>query len=158
MPIALPHLVVQVGPTGLLTVTLDGASFPFADGVPWTRSGFGELLDTVTEHRRISVRVEVQETDGSTFTDIIPPLRPRPLPALTPIASSPVPVATELLEVTGAGFVPGEDVAVAIVVATADASGTGRVRALIDTRQPSDAGEVILFGRISGTILVQQIS
>lgn len=157
VPIALPHLVVDVGPTGRLTVTLDSVPFPFPDGVPWTRSTFGELLDAVTAQRRMPVRVEVQEADGSTFTDIIRPRRP--LTSTDPVPTSVSRAAPEaaLSEITGAGFIPGEDVAVATVVTTTDAAGTGRVRALIDPRRIGDTGEVILFGRISGTILIQQL-
>ncbi|GAT74060.1 hypothetical protein MHM582_2561 [Microbacterium sp. HM58-2] len=156
-PISLPHLTVDVGPTGLLTVTLDGAPFPYPEGVPWTRSGFGELLDAVTAQRRMPVRVEVHESDGSTFTDIIRPRQPLPPAAPTKTSSIQEDASNQLIEITGAGFIPGEDVAVALIVATADATSTGRIRALIDTRRLGGAGEVFLFGRISGTALVQQL-
>lgn len=63
------------------------------------------------------------------------------------------------MEVDGEGFVPGEDVAVAVIVSHTDAVGTGTARALVDLDDlPPDAtGEVILFGRISGTTSVRRL-
>ena len=64
--------------------------------------------------------------------------------------------------VEGDGFVPGEDVAVAVVTGHTDASGTGTARALIDpARLGPDAAsgvvEVVLFGRISGTTIIRRL-
>ena len=63
------------------------------------------------------------------------------------------------MEVEGEGFVPGEDVAVAVIVSHTDAAGTGTARALVDLDDlPPDAtGEVILFGRISGTTAIRRL-
>lgn len=161
-PVELPYLVVDVAPTGTLTVTLDGALFPFPTSAPWTRSAFGDLLDAATGHRRNTVRIEVRESDGTTFTDIIQARKPTSPPELVDEHNSSEPTgveqgAVELVEITGAGFVPGEDVAIALIVTRTDATGNGRVRAMLDSRQLGQAGEVIVFGRISGTILVQQL-
>ena len=65
--------------------------------------------------------------------------------------------------VTGDGFVPGEDVAVAVVTGHTDASGTGAARALINPAQlNADASggvvEVLLFGRVSGTVVLQRVA
>lgn len=69
-----------------------------------------------------------------------------------------------LVEVSGEGFVPGEDIAVAVIVSHTDATGTGAARALLDQRQldavlpeADGAGEVVLYGRISGTITVRRV-
>ena len=64
--------------------------------------------------------------------------------------------------VTGDGFVPGEDVAVAVVTGHTDAAGTGTARALIDPAHlgPDTSGgvvEVLLVGRISGTTIIRRI-
>lgn len=67
--------------------------------------------------------------------------------------------------VEGEGFVPGEDVAVAIVTGHTDAAHTGTARALIDPAGVSadQAGgvieviEVILFGRVSGTTIIRRL-
>ena len=55
------------------------------------------------------------------------------------------------------GSCPGEDIAVALIVAHTDATGTGHARALIDTTRLADlldngTGEVVLLGRVSGTL------
>lgn len=71
-PISLPLAVITVSDMGVVTITLDGDDFlppPFAP--PWSRANFGGLLDALTEHRTRTVRVEVRESDGSVFTDII---------------------------------------------------------------------------------------
>ena len=59
---------------------------------------------------------------------------------------------------------PGEDIAVAVIVSHTDATGTGAARALLDQRQlnavlpeADGAGEVVLYGRISGTTVVRRV-
>ena len=64
---------------------------------------------------------------------------------------------------TGEGFVPGEDVAVAVIVSHTDATSTGYARTLLDRGRlrsllSDGGGEVILFGRISGTVHVRRLS
>jgi hypothetical protein len=65
-----------------------------------------------------------------------------------------------LLEVTGDGFVPGEDIAVCRIIRHTDAAPTGTARALIDLAHdhldPGD--EVVLVGRVSGTFVVRSLS
>jgi hypothetical protein len=65
-----------------------------------------------------------------------------------------------LAEVTAEGFVPGEDVAVATIVSHTDATGTGEARALIDLDDlpTGTSPEVILFGRISGTLALRRLT
>jgi flagellar basal body rod protein FlgF len=66
------------------------------------------------------------------------------------------------LAIEGEGFVPGEDVAVAVITGHTDAAHTGTTRALID---PAGVGvdhaggviEVILFGRVSGTTNIRRL-
>ena len=63
-----------------------------------------------------------------------------------------------LLEFTASGFVPGEDVAVALILRHSSAGPTGTARALIERGEnPVITGEVILLGRISSTTSVQRI-
>lgn len=166
----LPHVVISVTEGGVLAVTLDGAAFPPPESGAWTRGTFGSLLDAITQDRRAAVRIEVRETDGSVFTDLIRARKPTPpRPAETEPETPSGRQATgrrkkrpELVEVTGEGFVPGEDVAVAVIVSHTDATGTGHARALLDTAQLPDlardgTGEVVLLGRISGTVHVRRL-
>ena len=69
------------------------------------------------------------------------------------------PRVPHLVEVSGDGFVPGEDVALAVIVAHTDATGTGDARALLDldTLPDGPTHEAILFGRISGTLAVRRL-
>lgn len=155
---------------GTMTVTIDGAPHtpaPFAP--PWRRESFPAILDALTARLQTPLRIHVLEADGSTFSDIITPPRtrwtehsPASTTSLSPVASPPVitvPVAATtpvVHRVEGAGFVPGEDVAVAIIHAHSDAGSDGTARALLTPEQlaSSPTGEIILLGRISGTLVI----
>ena len=168
VPVDLPNVVVTVAADGTLTAAVDGIAHPQPSAGAWTRATFGPLMDEITKDRTVSVRVEVRECDGGVFTDIIHARRPTP--PVRVVAQAPVPGtrrgrraaaprAPRLMEVEGEGFVPGEDVAVAVIVSHTDAAGTGTARALVDLDDlPPDAtGEVILFGRISGTAAIRRL-
>lgn len=153
VPVVLPHVVMQVAEDGTMTVTIDGEPHrpePFAP--PWRRDSFATVLDRLTDQRRSPVRVEVREADGTVFTDIITPSRRRaaPEPPVRPAAPAPLPV------LHGEGFVPGEDVAIAVVVAHGDAAPDGTMRGLIEAAQlaASPTREVILLGRVSGAVTI----
>ncbi|CEG86325.1 hypothetical protein FAM15346_002064 [Propionibacterium freudenreichii] len=165
-PVELPHVLVTVAEDGTLAGTVDGAPFPSPDAGAWTRATFGPLMDAITQNRTIAVRVEVRENDGSVFTDILRTRKPR-----RAVAPSEIPVpetrrsrharrVPRLAEVTAGGFVPGEDIAVATIVSHTDATGTGEARALIDLDDLPDGSthEVILLGRISGTLAVRRLT
>lgn len=161
VPVSIPLVVLDVHADGTVAVTVDGKPLepdPFAP--PWRRSSFGQIIDRATNDRTTPARVEVRESDGTSFTDIIAPRRRRPArPQAKPEKAAPLPV---FHTVEGDGFVPGEDVAVAIVTGHTDAAHTGTARALIDPAQlaPDTAGgivEVLLFGRISGTAIIRRL-
>lgn len=169
-PVVLPYVVITATETGALDVTVDGAAFPPPESGAWTRSTFGPLLDAITEDRAVAVRIEVRETDGSVFTDLIHARKPK-----TPEHTEPElkelrgkhsktrrKHAPELVEVTGEGFVPGEDIAVAVIVSHTGATGTGHARPLLDTAQFKSTlrdgiGEVVLLGRVSGTVQFRRL-
>lgn len=75
--VELPHVLVTVADDGTLTASVDGAPFASPDGSAWTRATFGPLMDAITKDRTIAVRVEVRESDGSVFTDILRTRKPR---------------------------------------------------------------------------------
>ena len=165
-PVVVPVVEFTITADGSMTVTADGVAYlpePFAPG--WRREAFPTILDALTARYRSPLRVQVHEADGSTFTDIITPPRERPTPKpwqpTTPAAVSPPVRAAQpvLHQVAGAGFVPGEDVAVAIIHAHTDASTDGTARTLLTAEQAALAvtGEVILLGRISGTLTLGRI-
>lgn len=165
-PVALPLVVMTIRPDATMTVTVDGEPYePPPFGPPWGRASFAAILDELTGQHRCPIRVEVHEADGTTFTDIItPPARrhralvPAPMPEPSPEPPAPpatgtIPRPRAFVAVSGAGFIPGEDVAVALIVAHTDASPDGTARAFLTAgaRTLNTEAEVVLLGRVSGT-------
>ena len=161
VPVSIPLVVLDVREDGTVTVTVDGKRLdpdPFAP--PWRRSSFGQIIDRATNDRTTPARVEVREADGTTFTDIIAARRRRSRPEPEPEPKAPTEPVFHTVE--GDGFVPGEDVAVAVVTGHTDVARTGTARARIDPAGVSvdQAGgviEVILFGRVSGTTIIRRV-
>ena len=93
------------------------------------------------------------------MTDIITATARKNSPASAPPEPAPADVP-RLLEVTGEGFVPGEDVAVCRIIRHTDAAPTGTARALIDLAhdQLDPGDEVVLIGWVSGTLVVRSLS
>ncbi|WP_447949576.1 hypothetical protein [Microbacterium aurum] len=169
--VVMVRMVVQ--DDGTLHVTVDGAPYlPAEFAPPWRRASFPHIVDAISDQRPgQTLRVDVVEVDGRVITDYRVPPKPRrtaPAPAPAPVpAQQHLSQATEttseparprLAEFTGSGFVPGEDVAVAIVIAHTETGPDGISRTLIDARYLDHAPtrEVILLGRISGTICIGQ--
>lgn len=166
VPPVLPHVVITVTePTGTLAVTVDGDNFPAPEGESWSRARFGELLDAVTADRTRTVRIEVHETDGSTFTDIIRARRRtqvEPAPEQEPSESAPSKPSGKqaAATVSGEGFLSGEDVAIAAVVTDITANEDGEVETRLTRRQKTNlraGAEVLVFGRSTGTTLVRRL-
>lgn len=160
MPVSMPVIHLDVHHDGTMTATVNGEPLaaPPAEKV-WRRASFAQIVDQVTGERMIPARIEVTEVDGSTFTDIITasPKKPAPPSDLPPepIVADPAP---DLAEVTGDGFVPGEDIAVCVILAHTDATHEGTARTLLEpSHLPEGAGEVVLFGRASGTVCVRSL-
>lgn len=158
-PVSLRTVVLDVQPDGSMTVTIDGTPHPPPENTGvWSRKMFPQIIDQASDERAVPVRVEVHEADGTSFTDLIPAAPRKP-------AAEPAPQKKEkrkpgrpvLVEVTGDGFVPGEDVAVAVIVSHTDPTGDGTARALLDPAQTTISGGVVLVGRISGTIVVETL-
>lgn len=161
MPVVLRHVVITVDITGTLTVTVDQQPHLPPAGEVWGRGDFAAILDDLTEQRRIPVRVDVHESDGSHFTDIIHAHRPRRNPEPEPDA--PAPTDEEATADTSAlpiddskrlvGFLPGETVLVAQVTKEVAADENGTI-----TPPDTSTGPVVVVGRASGTVIVQEES
>ena len=159
--------MLDVHDDGTLTATLDTRPVDPPDGVSaWRRAMFAQIIDHATGDRTIAVRVTVHESDGNTFTDILPAAK-RPAPE--PVAEEKSEPRRAVKRQRGAdpisvdggdGFIAGEDVAVALIAAHTDATPDGRARALLDPAvvAAARAGEVVLVGRVSGTIAVRSLS
>ncbi|MFT3862389.1 hypothetical protein [Micropruina sp.] len=163
-PVALPTVLLIVHDDGTLTATLDGAPLtPPESAPPWRRESFPQIIDQASNDRTRPIRVEVREADGSVFTDLITarPRRALPEPEQT-VEVKPTPSLPVFHQVEGDGFVPGEDVAVAIITGHTDAAHTGTARALIDPtnlfqEQTTGRFEVLLLGRISGATVIRRL-
>nr|WP_236586984.1 hypothetical protein [Brevibacterium casei] len=146
-PVSLPLAIITVDTYGVLTVSLDGADYPPPSPTePWTKDRFGELLDALTADRTRTIRVEIHESDGSTFTDIIRAARARHRHA------------PETIDVTGAGFQPGEDVTVAFVRTTAEATAAGTVRVTLDLGElPTGGADILMVGITSARVVTRRV-
>lgn len=159
-PVSIRTIVLDIHPDGSMDVTVDGAPLPPEDeGRPWSRAAFPQVIDQASEERTVPVRVEVHEADGSSFTDLLPARARRTPP---PAPESAMKLRTRragagLIEVTGGGFVAGEDVACGVIAAHTDAGPDGRARALLDVKHVQGAGEVVLVGRVSGHVVFRSL-
>jgi hypothetical protein len=173
VPPVLPVVTMTVQPDSTLRVLVDGEPFgPSTFAPPWQRPSFAQIISSVIEERHSPVRVVVHQLDGAVYTDIVTaPLAHRPDPPALP-EQSPASAQDEALEpgktdsthlVAGendGGFVPGEEVAVAVIVRHTAAGREGATRTQIEPGllDLSPTHEVILLGRVSGTCVVDRVS
>ena len=178
VPPILPVISMTIAADGTMTVAVDGVPFePPQFGPTWVRSSFAAVIDAVLEERRSPVRVLLYESDGTVFTDLITrPLQGSFTPSAQPQAREVEPAnrtqaadalmdAAHLIAPPRAalgeeGFLPGEEVAVAIIVRHTRASADGSARALLEPGvcKCSAEGEVVLVGRISGTCVIGNLT
>ena len=146
-----------------MDVVYDGRAFPAPEPhAPWSRARFGDLLDAISAHRTRTVRVEVHEFDGSVFTDIVHAVRSEPA---TAEAAPPTETRRarhrpthQLFKITGSGFIPGEDITVALSVSSAEGSADGGAHGLVDLSQLVDhRSEIMLIGRVSGVVVSERL-
>ncbi|WP_075891703.1 hypothetical protein [Actinomyces provencensis] len=163
-PVSIPTVVLTVHEDGILIATLDGAPLtPPQWAPPWRRESFPQIIDQASNDRTRPIRVEVREADGSVFTDLITARHRRALPEPEPaVEAKPAAGMPVFHTVEGEGFVPGEDVAVAIITGHTDAAHTGTARAIIDPKHPipdqtTGRVEVLLLGRISGATVIRRL-
>lgn len=102
--------------------------------------------------------VEVRETDGTSLTDLFP-AQPQPTRHEEPEASKPRHATPDpqLAEVHADGFIPSEDIAIAPITGHVDAAKDGTARTFIDATEHPGVSEVVLVGRVSGTLAVRRL-
>lgn len=100
----------------------------------------GMNLPLVPEPRALSGLVHPHKTAVSAVGIGVPPE-----PGTSP---------EKLFEFSGYGFVPGEDVQVAVILRETSARMDGRARALVTDDELGHARRVILMGSVSGTMLI----
>ncbi len=168
-PVDLPLVVLIVSLDGTMTATIDGAEYAPGPGeAAWTRASFPEIIDHAGADRTRAIRVEVHEVDGSTFTEVLAakPRRPAPEPEVPePVVESRAArrrrqVEPVLVEITGDGFVPGEDISCALILTRADAAPDGTARAMLDTNQLTAGadGTLLLVGHVSGRVVTRSLA
>jgi hypothetical protein len=116
VPVVLTTVRFNVDTEGRLEVSIDGQ--PHAEDRRLSRDDLRSVLDEITTRLGTAVRVEVHEADGTTYSDIETPAE-----NAAPDAMEPEPETTPAL--AGAGFHPGEQVALAYVVARQEADADG---------------------------------
>ena len=141
IPIVLPVVHVGVDDAGALTIEVDGE--PYDAGRTLSRADLRPVVDEITSERQSAVRVEVLESDGTTYADIATPLV---APAEERAAAVRVPTHS-MPGISGHGFRPGEQIVVAVVLLqqTADDRGSAVVNlppAVMSVRRAS----VVLVG------------
>jgi hypothetical protein len=117
VPVVLKTVRFDIDTDGRLEVSVHGQ--PHSEDRRLSRNDLRSVLDEITTSLGAAVRVEVHEADGTTYSDIETP----PVDA-APNAIEPEPeTATPAL--AGAGFRPGEQVALAYVVTRQEADADG---------------------------------
>ena len=117
VPVVLTTVRFNIHTEGWLEVSVDGQ--PHAADRALTRDDLRSVLDEITASLGTAVRVEVHEADGTTYSDIE---TPRENAAPNALKSEPGPSSPVF---AGAGFHPGEQVALAYVVARQEADING---------------------------------
>lgn len=156
VPPVLPQILLEAINSDTLIATVNGDKL---SATPIRRSEITQSLTELVARLGSPTRVEVRELDGSVHADILTAPAPQPRSPFAPPHDTPTAVALpSLLEFAADGFVPGEDVALALVLRHSSAGSTGAARAILNRgEKPVVTGEVILLGRISGTASVQRI-
>jgi hypothetical protein len=137
---------------------MDGTVLPPPPHSTWRRPSLPDIIEQASEHRSVPVWVEVRETDGTSLTDLFP-AQPQPTRHTEPEASklwhaAPNPT---LVEVHADGFIPSEDIAIAPITGHVDAAKDGTARTFIDATEHPGVSEVVLVGRVSGTLAVRRL-
>ncbi|MFE6645028.1 hypothetical protein ACFVJS_00600 [Nocardioides sp. NPDC057772] len=138
----LPLLRIQFDGSGVPTFTLDEDEYvPPGGPYPPERASIRDILEAIRADLG-PIRVKIVETDGSTYSDIL----------LAGDADS-TSAATTDTNAYASGFLPGELVAVAVILSEHPASedGTSNIRlpAAVLARHGSS---LMLLGRSSGTL------
>lgn len=145
VPVVLPLVEVDVDDTGMIKVRLDRE--PYRSGEALHREDLSRVLDAITIDLGTPARVEIREPDGSTFTDIV-----TPAPAVPESQSEVTPAFRP--EPFNGGFIPGERIAVAVVVTHQLAAADGTAQLRLPAAMMADRPGVVLLGRSSGTLIV----
>jgi hypothetical protein len=151
VPPVLPQIIAEVVSKEHVVLTVNGKRLP---ATPPRRDELGQAIAELVARFASPTRVEVRELDGSVYADILTPNADNP----AALEEAETPMRPVLIEFTADGFVPGEDVAIALVLRHTSAARNGTARALLDRAEHAAVtGEVVLLGRVSGTTAVRRV-
>ena len=143
VPVVMPLVEVTVDGAGALDIRLDREPYSAEGGV--NRNDLQRILLTIADDLGAPLRVEVHESDGTAFTDIVMPHR-----ETTPAAPAPDPAGR-----SAAGFLPDEEVSIAVIVGRHQSGSAGWTEPRIPPALlAAHKGDVVLLGRTSGAIKV----
>lgn len=145
IPVVLSVVHVAIDSDGVMAVDVDGVPRESEQGR--ARRDLRTVIGEITSELGAPVRVEVREADGSTYVDIATPPE-----SAGPAAAEPAP-SPSTPALAGAGFQPGEEVAVAYVVVrqNADAEGNASLN-LPPALLAATRGGLVLLGMSSRTV------
>lgn len=141
IPVVLPMVHISVAPHGRLTVDLDGD--PYEPAGVFSRGDLGDVLDEITTTLKSPVRVDVREADGTTYADFATPPDQHAEHAEHADGGPDPAKATDL---KGAGFHPGEEIALAYVLTRQTANAQGNA--------PLSLPPALLASRREGLVMI----
>ena len=147
VPVVLPLVDVRISEDGIASVTVDNA--PFDADSPVERGGVKRVAHEIAA-KLGPVRVRVTESDESVFTDVVLPA------SVTDVPEAPV---QSCLGLAGEGFLPNEQVDVAVIVAQRAAGADGRALLRLPAAVLAGrGGTIVLLGRTSGAFTICESS
>jgi hypothetical protein len=142
-PAVLPLVDVRISEDGIASVTVDNGSYDTE--APVERDGVEPVIHQIAA-KLGPVRIRVTESDESVFTDVV---LPTSAPAAPEAAAQPPP------GLAGEGFLPDEQVDVAVIVAHLAAGPDGRTMPRLPPAVLAGrSGTVVLIGRTSGAVVI----
>ncbi|MDI6910466.1 hypothetical protein [Nocardioides sp.] len=142
VPVVMPLIEVVINDDGYLDIRLDRE--PYAPEGAVTRRELGSIVESVATDLGAPVRVEVHESDGTTYTDIVMPDG----------RASGQTAAGQVPEASPSAFLPDEEVSIAVILGRHQRGGDSLESRLPPVLLAAHRGHVVLLGRTSGTVRV----
>ena len=142
VPVVMPLIEVMINDDGYLDIRLDRE--PYSPEGAVTRRELGSIVEAVANSLGAPVRVEVHESDGTTYTDIVMPDG----------RDSGQAAADHLPEASQVDFLPDEEVSIAVILGRHQRGGDSLESRLPPALLAAHRGNVVLLGRTSGTVRV----
>lgn len=142
VPVVMPLIEVMIDDDGYLDIRLDREPYTAEDAV--TRRELGSIVESISNDLGAPVRVEVHESDGTAYTDIVTPGG----------RASGQAAADQAPGASPSAFLPDEEVSVAVILGRHQRGGESLESRLPPALLAAHRGNVVLWGRTSGTVKV----